>query len=88
VQENRIALSHMKRTMVHASAEHSLSLNDMKKVVRESSLEKFAVEKERTDRQIEIKKACSAVWVRVPCWNTDGVMFIVGVKLTGLYFCL
>ena len=69
-------LSRMQETMEHASAEHCVSLYDMKKVVRDSSLEKLAVEKERTDRHIEIKKVLHTVCVRVACGNTVGVMFI------------
>ena len=72
-------LSRMQETMEHASAEHCVSLNDMKKVVRDSSLEKLAVQKERTDRHIEIKKVRYTVCVRGPCGNTVGVMFIYGV---------
>ena len=69
-------LSRMKQTMEHASAEHCVSLNDMKKVVRDSSLEKLAVQKERADRHIEIKKVRYTVWIRVACGNTVGVMFM------------
>ena len=54
--EQRETLSEMKQTMDHAAAEHVVSLHDMKKVVRDSSLEKLAVQKERTERQMEIKK--------------------------------
>jgi hypothetical protein len=67
VEEQRETLSQMKQTMEHAAAEHSVSLNDMKKVVRDSSLEKHAVQKERTERQIEIKKVRFTFWVRVSC---------------------
>ena len=41
--EQRETLSQMKQTMEHAAAEHAVSLHDMKKVVRDSSLEKLAV---------------------------------------------
>jgi hypothetical protein len=54
--EQRETLSQMKQTMEHAAAEHAVSLHDMKKVVRDSSLEKLAVQKERTERQMEVKK--------------------------------
>ena len=69
-------LSRMQQTMEHASAEHCVSLNDMKKVVRDSSLEKLAVQKERTEREIEIKKVRYTDCVREACGNTVGFMFI------------
>ncbi len=52
----RQTLADMKHTMKHAEAEHSVSLYAMKKIVRDSSLDKVAVEQERADRQNEIKK--------------------------------
>jgi hypothetical protein len=67
VEEQRETLSQMKQSMEHAAAEHSVSLNDMKKIVRNSSLERLVVQKERTERQIEIKKARFTFWVRVSC---------------------
>ncbi len=73
------SLSRMQESMQHASAEHCVSLNDMKKVVHDSSLEKLAVQKERTEREIEIKKVRYTVFVREACGNTVGFMFIYGV---------
>ncbi len=56
MQEQQDIVAELKLTMAHAQAEHSVSLRDIKKVVRDSSLERIAVEKERVERQIEIKK--------------------------------
>ena len=56
MQEQQVIVAELKLTMAHAQAEHLVSLRDIKKVVRDSSLEKFAVEKERVERTIEIKK--------------------------------
>ena len=87
--EQRAALAEMKDTMEHASAEHSVSLKDMKQIVRDSSLEKLAVERERIERQIEIKKVRLTLWARVllcGCWF--GVFMIVEVELTVTYLPL
>ncbi len=56
MQEQQGIVAELKLTMAHAEAEHSVSLNDMKKAVRDSSLEKIAVDKERVERLMEIKK--------------------------------
>ncbi len=49
-------VAELKLTMAHAKAEHLVSLKDMKKVVRDISLDKIKVEKERVEREIEMKK--------------------------------
>jgi hypothetical protein len=46
----------MKLTMEHASAEYSVSLYDTRKVVRDSSLEKLAVEKEEQTDKLKLKR--------------------------------
>ncbi len=56
VQEQRGIVAGLKLTMAHAQAGHLVSLKYIKKVVRDSSLEKIAVEKERVERLIETKK--------------------------------
>ena len=66
MQEQQGIVAELKLTMAHAQAEHSVSLNDMKKVVRDSSLEKIAVDKERVERQIEIKKVGSYLRAYMP----------------------
>jgi hypothetical protein len=57
-------------------------------VVRDSSLEKLAVERERADRQIEIKKVRLTFWARVLCGIWFGVLFIVEVELNVTYLPL
>ena len=54
--EQRETLSQMKQTMENAAAEHAVSLHDMKKVVRDSSLEKLAVEKEEQTDKLKLKR--------------------------------
>ncbi len=61
MQEQQEIVAELKLTMAHAQAEHLVSLRDIKKVVRDSSLEKIAVEKERVERTIEIKKVVDTV---------------------------
>jgi hypothetical protein len=57
VQEQQEIVAELKLTMAHAQAEeHLVSLRDIKNVVRDCSLEKIAVEKERVESQIEMKK--------------------------------
>ncbi len=56
MQEQQVIVAELKLTMAHAQAEHLVSLRDIKKVVRDSSLEKIAVEKERVESHIEMKK--------------------------------
>ncbi len=55
-EQQQEIVAELKLTMAHAQAEHLVSLRDIKKVVRDSSLEKIAVEKERVERTIEMKK--------------------------------
>ncbi len=56
--------------------------------MRDSSLEKLAVERERADRQIEIKKVRLTFWARVLCGIWFGVLFIVEVELNVTYLPL
>ncbi len=48
-------VAELKLTMAHTKAEH-MGLKDFKKLVRDSSLDKIEVEKERVDSEIEMKK--------------------------------
>ena len=72
--------------MKHAEAEHSVSLYAMKKIVRDSSLDKVAVEQERADRQNEIKKVKWWVGVSFGCGtNLFYVVTFVGKQKGGLF---
>ncbi len=56
VLQQQEIVAELKKTMADAKAKHLVSLKDMKKVVRESSLDKIEVEKGRVEREIEMKK--------------------------------
>ena len=49
-------VAELKLTVAHTKAEHMVSLKDIKKLERDSSLDKIEVEKERVDAEIEMKK--------------------------------
>ncbi len=55
LQQQKI-VAELKLTLAHAKAEHLVCLKDMKQLVRDSSLDKIEVEKERVEIEIEMKK--------------------------------
>jgi hypothetical protein len=65
VREQEQVVADMKLHMVQASAEQLVSQHEMKKVMREYSVEKQSVENEMIAKDIEIKKVRSRVGVRV-----------------------
>ena len=52
----QVIVAELKLTMAHTKAEHMVCLKDFKKLVRDSSLDKIEVDKERVDSEIEMKK--------------------------------
>ncbi len=56
VLQQQEVVAELKLTMAHAKAERLVCLKDMKKLVRDSSLDKIEVEKERVEIEIEMKK--------------------------------